>query len=212
MREFPVAWHNVAGRRAIEGAVRPQRVPERVHEHLNVDARERLRQPAGVELRVVLGCGGSAYCEPELAEYIAGREDWDVATLGLSVNMIGAGFSVPEFRERVEYFVETVATTGRPVFAITVFPHYRDSAVAPRPDDPDPVPYRQALRSAVEAVDRSTLHPIEGRDLLPISGLSADLIHPGDDGFVAIGSSLARRIERRVPDVSMVKYTIGQNG
>jgi hypothetical protein len=334
MSEFPVEWHNVAERRSVEGAVRPQRVPESVRGHLNDRAREQLLEPAGVELRVVpeesvrvtlstdgdcllrpywgpfqareryrlgpdprtielsvpdrfevlddavrdgpfdpgvcrlrfqgdpvylhdvdgaarapdpaelpdrrylaygtsitqggaasephltyvartsralgtdainLGSGGSAYCEPELAEYVAEREDWDVATLGLSVNMVGADFSIAEFRERVEYFVETVAATGRPVFAITLFPHYRDSEIAPRPDDPDPVLYREALRSAVEAVDRSTLHLVEGRDLLPTSGLSADLIHPGDDGFAAIGSSLAGRIERAVPDVSTVE-------
>ncbi|MCZ6635639.1 MAG: hypothetical protein O7G87_19760, partial [bacterium] len=75
-----------------------------------------------------LGVGGSAYCEPELADYIAAREDWDVATLALSVNMVGAGFSVEEFSERVTYMVHTVAgaNTERPVFCITIYPHFRE--------------------------------------------------------------------------------------
>jgi hypothetical protein len=48
-----------------------------------------------------LGVGGSAWCEPQLADYIAERDDYDIATLALSVNMIGGGFKDEEFRERV---------------------------------------------------------------------------------------------------------------
>jgi lysophospholipase L1-like esterase len=49
-----------------------------------------------------LGCSGSAYCEGVLAEYIARRNDWDVATFALSVNMANAAFSTAQCRERVE--------------------------------------------------------------------------------------------------------------
>jgi hypothetical protein len=41
----------------------------------------------GVDV-INLGVGGSALCEPELAEYMAARRDWDFATLALSVNML----------------------------------------------------------------------------------------------------------------------------
>jgi hypothetical protein len=46
-----------------------------------------------------LGVGGSAHCEPELADHIAGRGDWDIASLALSVNM--QGFALDEFYRRV---------------------------------------------------------------------------------------------------------------
>ncbi|MFW6367363.1 MAG: SGNH/GDSL hydrolase family protein, partial [bacterium] len=73
-----------------------------------------------------LGVAGACHCEPEFADHIAERSDWDVATLSLSVNM--QGFALDEFRSRVEYMVNTVAgaDTSRPVGCITLFPYYRD--------------------------------------------------------------------------------------
>ena len=75
-----------------------------------------------------LGVGVSAWCEPELADYIGARDDWDVASLGLSVNMIGGGFSDDEFRSRIRYMIEQVAGKhpDRPVACITLYPHFRD--------------------------------------------------------------------------------------
>ena len=40
---------------------------------------------------VNLGTSGSAFCEPEIAEYIASQE-WSLCVLELSVNMLGRGF------------------------------------------------------------------------------------------------------------------------
>jgi hypothetical protein len=47
-----------------------------------------------------LGLGGSCHCEAPLADYIAARDDWQVASMELSVNM--QGFPLDEFRRRVE--------------------------------------------------------------------------------------------------------------
>ncbi|WP_330166487.1 SGNH/GDSL hydrolase family protein [Halobacterium sp. KA-4] len=43
-----------------------------------------------------LGCSGSAYCEAAMTEHIAARDDWDVATLAISVNMASSGGFSPE--------------------------------------------------------------------------------------------------------------------
>jgi lysophospholipase L1-like esterase len=152
-----------------------------------------------------LGVGGSAYCEPELADYIAGREDWHVATLALSVNMIGAGYSLDEFYERVSYMVNTVsgANTERPVVCITIYPHFRE--FGPQFEDPDakgapastgvPEEYRQRLRDAVAACPHPNVHLVEGSEILSdIGGLTVDLIHPADNGMIQMGENLARRI------------------
>ncbi len=147
-----------------------------------------------------LGVAGCAFCEPELADYIAGRTDWDFATLSLSVNMIGARFSLAEFAARVGYMVNAVtgADTTRPVFCITIFPCNCDPELA-RPRDTPPHPaeaYRQALRDAVAACPHPNVHLIEGPDILSdIRGLTEDLIHPSDNGHILMGQNLAWAIQ-----------------
>ena len=146
-----------------------------------------------------LGVGGSAYCEPELADYIAAREDWHVASLALSVNMIGAGFSLDAFYERVSYMVNTVsgANTGRPVVCITIYPHFRE--FGPQYENPEavgtPEEYRQCLRDAVAACPHPNVHLVEGSEILRnAGGLTVDLIHPADNGMIQMGENLARKI------------------
>ena len=139
---------------------------------------------------------GSAHCEPELADYIAERTDWQVASLGLSVNM--QGFPMPEFRRRVQYLVDRVAGSdpGRPVACITLYPYYRDFGWNPSGEyGGTPEEYRQSLRDAVAATGHPNAHLVEGPELLTdISGLSADLIHPADYGMLEMGQRLADRL------------------
>lgn len=145
-----------------------------------------------------LGSGGSAYCEPELADYIAGRDDWDVATLALSVNMVSHGFSIEEFSRRVSYMVDAVAAGNpdSPVVAITLFPFYPDlwTESATSTVEPDVPAFREALRGAVADAGHSNLHLLEGTDLLDPAGLTADLVHPADDGMIRVGERLADRL------------------
>lgn len=152
-----------------------------------------------------LGSSGSAFCEYELADYIAGRDDWDFATLALSVNM--QGFSQEEFRSRTGYMVKTVAGAhpDKPVFAITLWPYFRDVGI---PDGGEPMPsdlsevrrlaqrMRQDLRDGVTAAGCDNLHLLEGPELFgPFSGLTADLIHPGPLGMITMGHNLAAAIK-----------------
>jgi hypothetical protein len=143
-----------------------------------------------------LGVGGSAFCEPELADYMAGRDDWHVASLALSVNMIHHEFSLDDFYERVSYMVNTVAGAdrARPVFCITIYPYYGDHwNVLPPECKGRPEEFRQRLRDAVAACPYPNAHLVEGRDILPdISGLATDMIHPSDNGMIDMGINLAR--------------------
>lgn len=145
-----------------------------------------------------LGCGGSALCEAAMADYIAARDDWDFCTLALSTNM--SGFPLPEFRRRVAYMVNTVASSpgDRPVACITLWPKGGD--LGPEHVNPGcggaPEEYRQVLREAVADCDRSHVHLLEGRELLPeFRGLSADLLHPTDYGHTIMAQRLAERLE-----------------
>ena len=150
-----------------------------------------------------LGVGGAAHCEPELADYIASRDDWHIASLALSVNMYG--FSLSDFRERVNYMVNTVAAShpNCPVAYITLYTHYRDLGISV--DDPTfggrADEYRQVLRDVVRDCPHKNTHLIEGPELLTdISGLSGDLIHPSDFGMIEISQRLAKRLKPLLPD------------
>lgn len=163
--------------------------------HLNYVAQTAWR--LGADL-INLGVGGACQCEGAFADYIAGRADWDIASLALSVNM--QGFSIPEFTERVEYMVNTVAgaDTNRPVACITLYPFFRDWGLG-NPDEKlggPPEAYRQALRDVVSRCPHPNVRLIEGPDVLTnIGGLTADLIHPSDNAMIEMGSNLAARLK-----------------
>ncbi len=118
------------------------------------------------------------------------------ATLALSVNM--QGFAMDEFSERVSYMVNKVAgaDTSRPVACITLYPYFRDFGIEPVGQyGGTPEEYRQALREAVSTCPHPNVHLIEGPEILTdISGLTADLIHPGDNGMIEMGRNLAAKL------------------
>ncbi|RKD93941.1 SGNH/GDSL hydrolase family protein [Halopiger aswanensis] len=144
------------------------------------------------------GCSGSAYCEPAMADYLASRDDWDVATLALSVNMANRGFTVDQFRERADYFVNRIAAAHpeKPIACVTLFPYFADvieGGDARRAGD-----FRAALREVVADSPHENLSLVEGTELMDFTGLAADLLHPGDTGMEAIGEGLAAHLEARL--------------
>jgi hypothetical protein len=139
-----------------------------------------------------LGSSCSAFCEPAMADYIAGRKDWDFATLALSVNMIKS-FSPAEFSERVSYMIHTVAESDRrrPVFCITIKPFIGDYLGSKKPEL-----FRELLREAVRNSGRENVYLIEGRELMPdvAAGLGVDMVHLGDYGMIQIAENLSRKM------------------
>ena len=157
----------------------------------------------GVDL-INLGVGGSAYCEPALSDYIAMRSDWHFATLALSVNMIGAGFTLDEFHRRVSYMINAVAGSNphRPVACITIYPHSRDWGAGVQGPHGTPDEYRQRLRDAVSACPHPNVHLIEGSEILTdMGGLTPDLVHPADNGMIQMGENLAARLKPLIQDL-----------
>ncbi len=143
-----------------------------------------------------LGSCGTAYCDQAMAEHIATRDDWDVATLSLSINMVGT-FSVGTFRERAAAMIETIASANPDcqIAPITIFPNARDVCVDHEEAELCEQ-FREALRSVVDACEHENVTLIEGPDLLDnIGGLTTDLVHPGDDAMIRIGESLAGELE-----------------
>ena len=154
---------------------------------------------------VNLGSAGSAYCEPALADYIAACKDWDIATLCISGNMVGGGFTVEQFRERATYMVNTIAAsdTNRPVFCITIWRYFPGLCVGTEGNHKLSVveSYREALRQIVRDCPYPNVHLIEGADLLKdFDGYSTDICHPSDFGMIQIGENLAKRIKEQTAD------------
>ncbi|UPM44274.1 GDSL-type esterase/lipase family protein [Halocatena salina] len=140
-----------------------------------------------------LGSCGTAYCDRAMADHIAARDDWDIATLALSVNMVDR-FSVEEFRERTTYMIDRIAAANpdATIACITIYPNARDVRMSV--DGERCEQFRQALRDTVADIDNVSL--FEGPEILPdIGGLTTDLVHPGDNAMIRMSENLADTLE-----------------
>ena len=152
-------------------------------------------QQLGVDL-LNLGFGGGAHCEPELADYIAGRDDWNFATLELGINMVNWA-TVEEFATRAAYFVNKIASThpNKWIFCLDMFPFWRDLD----PDDDKPTQFRAAVREIVRLANLPRLVHLESTELLTDwTGLTGDIIHPAPAGMQEIARKLAPIIRQRL--------------
>ena len=87
---------------------------------------------------------------------------------------------------------------GRPVICITLFPYSREfgDTFIGMEDKGSPDDFRNALHQAVEDCPYENAYLLEGPELLDdVSGLSPDLLHPGDQGMIVIGENLAHQIK-----------------
>jgi lysophospholipase L1-like esterase len=144
------------------------------------------------------GMSGSCFCEKEMADYLAGRDDWDIITLELGVNMRG-GFTPDAFKSRSRYLIKKVVAShpGKPVFLITIYPNAesRQNAMNSSEIQQQQLAFDDIIRGTVQELDIDNLHLIEGQDILTdYSGITKDLIHPGDYGHMEMGFNLARKI------------------
>ncbi len=152
----------------------------------------------GIDL-INIGMGGSCYCENEVADFIAAM-DWDIGVFALSVNMIGGGFTIDEFKNRTRYLFDRAAGNhpNRKVFCITIYPHFRDlsPSAAMENDQASFEEFREALREVAQVYGGDNLVLLEGPDILDDpAGLTADLVHPSDLGMTMMARNLTRKIE-----------------
>lgn len=144
-----------------------------------------------------LGMGGACGLEPEVVEHIAGRDDWQVCTCELGINV--ADYGVPEFTRRAEHLVRTIRSR-RPDGSLALITHFLFRAHLLGEDHPGRATcdaYDGVLRS-LAAAHGCTL--IEGRSILThAGGLTGDLVHPHDHGMAEMGENLARALEPLFP-------------
>lgn len=144
------------------------------------------------------GLSGSCHCEPEMGDYLAARDDWDLITLELGVNM-RQKLTVEEFRERATALVHRIARAhpGKPVVVISIYPnvdlapygHDASSEMATKQ-----AAFNNVLRELV-VQGPANLHFLDGSAILgDFRNLSLDLIHPSDFGHIEMGRALAEKL------------------
>lgn len=156
----------------------------------------RTAQYLGVDL-INLGFGGGAHLESEVADYIAGRNDWDFATLELGINLVNRDLPEDEFAARVDYFIDTISSAhpDKWIFCIDMFPFRGDF----EPANQRPRNFRKIVRNAVEGFNRPKLIHINGQLMLPtIDGLTADALHPATQGMEQIAYHLSEVMKRHL--------------
>lgn len=139
-----------------------------------------------------LGFGGGAHLEPEMADYIAARTDWDFATLetGINIGNIGAA----EFSRRLDYFVDTIANAhpDKWIFCLGVF-----TCAADLNGNPVFAEYRDIVRAKVQSTRLPRLIYIDGRAILSsIRGLTTDLVHPSPYGMEEMARNLSTEMRK----------------
>ncbi|MBA7552000.1 hypothetical protein ES705_44551 [subsurface metagenome] len=154
----------------------------------------RTTQLLGVDL-INLGFGGGAHCESQMAGYIAERNDWNFATLELGINMVG-GFETDEFKKRVEYFIQKIATAHPEqwIFCIDLFTFVADfDPVSTKQDE-----FRKIVKETVEKLKMPKVVYLDGREILKnVSGLmGGDLVHPSPEGMEEMAKNLAKCIKK----------------
>lgn len=155
----------------------------------------RLAQRMGWDL-LTLGTGGSAMFEPQIADYIASRQDWTTAVLEIGVNMLGT-FEADQFRQRVEYFIETIvnAHPDKMIFCLDILPSARDL----KPDNKHRI-FRKIVRETVEKQNLLNVVHIDATTLITdLRSLSTDMVHPSPAGQEEIALNLYNHIRKHFP-------------
>ena len=158
-------------------------------------------QRLGMDI-INLGMSGSCHVEPELSDWMAGLDGWDLAVFELGINALGA-MDGAEFRARADHLLDvfTARHPEKPLVLITILPNCFRTAFLKAPKDEvreerDGV-FCSVLRELYEKYrSKGRLYLLEGSELLDdLGGLGADFVHPKNFGHAVIGLNLAKKLK-----------------
>ena len=145
-----------------------------------------------------LGFAGSAKIEPQVADYIANECEFDFATLELGINVLN--MEPEEFRQRVEYFIPTVAKAhpDKKIFCIDIF-YMEDDILYPNDENSRPNIKRRIVKETVEKLALPNVIHLPGLEILNGSRwLSEDMVHPNARGVEELARNLISKIEKHI--------------
>jgi lysophospholipase L1-like esterase len=147
-----------------------------------------------------LGLSGSCYCEHELADHIAERNDWDVGFLEIGVNMRGV-YTVGEFKKRAVYLLDRIIERHpeKPLFLTTMYPNratYSREGSALSAYKDNELQFNEVLIQYAADKKHAQLQLLHGEQIMSdFTSLTSDLIHPSDYGHIRMGEKLSGLIE-----------------
>ncbi len=133
------------------------------------------------------GYADSCFIEPEMADWIANKGDWQALIAELGVN-VTSRFTPEEYRSRVRYFLERVhkANPDQYMFMIDLFYSKRDLF-----EVPNTAVFRTIMQEEVARVNDPHVIYINGLSVLSEKEyITADLTHPSLDGAAVIANRL----------------------
>lgn len=147
----------------------------------------RMAQNLGMD-SLNMGFAGTCHCEKAMAEWLVTRNDWQVATLEMGINMMG--MTEMEFERRIDDFTAVMASDGRPVFATSIFHFHGDHYGSGQEK-------AQRYRSIVRKYAEPRLRYVDGLALLERSDLiTQDMVHPSLEGILQITDRWTEIIRR----------------
>ena len=148
---------------------------------------------------------GNAFCETAVADFLAESGTYDIITLELSVNMLGNGYSCETFRKRLRYLINRLRdrNPSAQIIATGILPYFQDQGLHdPLAQNGSPDAYRTVMQEVVTSYDSSRIHILNPWQLLSTGNLSADLIHPGNQGMIELAEQFYQEIVSYRDDVT----------
>jgi len=150
----------------------------------------------GVDI-INLGLCGACQIEHELADWMAARDDWDVAVLELGINSLW--MKPEEFSGRVDYLLNAFVTRHpeKPLALLTIFPSSSRFEFLKEPNGEDNESrFCEILRELhAKYAEKNNVSLIEGKDILTdLNGLGGDFLHPKIYGHAVMGLNLAKKL------------------
>lgn len=136
------------------------------------------------------GMSGSAYIEPALVDFMC-QQTYDLITLELSVNLLGDGYDVSVFIERLRYLLKQIERTQpkAKVIGITILDNWRKLGFDQnRGSQADVILFRNAFKEVMKDYPNFLL--LDGESMLKFNHLSADLIHPSEYGMIELANQI----------------------
>lgn len=138
---------------------------------------------------------GSAYIEQALVDFMLDKT-YDLITLELSINLLGDGYGVDVFEERLGYLLEQISIKQpkAQVIGITILDNWRKLGFDQnRGTQKDVIEFREAFKRVARNYRQVTL--MDGALALEFHHLSVDLIHPSQYGMIELANRIYQHIK-----------------
>lgn len=146
------------------------------------------------------GQSGSCSAEPHVAKWLVEENEWDFITCEWGINM-RVLFLPEEYEQRITECIQTLASKGKPIFLITTYPNDGYLGMLEKESTNRQIEFIEIMRETYKTNKPQfpNLHLIEGKDVLKKwNWLTADLVHPTQEGQGMMGEALANIIKEYI--------------